>query len=127
MANSPIIQLLNQNDFGENDFQALVTLLRQDPISAAQLGSHTRSTIWVCCQHSNCVWRRAIIPPLLMHYDVNVNMRADNEFTPLDSLYKGWTAAKEHKRTMAQLLVHFYDAKSNAVNEETIRYWLEEA
>jgi len=121
MANPPIIELLNKVDFDEHDFQALFDMLRADPTCASQLGSHHRSTIWVCCQHSECEWRRFIIPPLLVHYGASVNIQADNGFTPLESLYEHWTEAKEHKRAMAFLLVHVLGAD---VNNNEINDWL---
>jgi hypothetical protein len=121
-SNPPIIQLLNKQVFDQDDFQALVALLQQDPSAASQLGSHKRSAIWVCCQHSDCSWRRNIIPPLLVQYGANVNQEADNGFTPVQSLYKKWTLDKEHARTMASILVLVHGAQ---VNDPHIQHWLD--
>lgn len=106
-SNPPIIQLLNNMDFDENDFATLFALLQSDPACASHVGSHQRSTVWVCCQHSSCYWRRVHALPLLVRYGANVNATANNGFTPLLSLYRAWSRSKkESKRRAAWILIH---------------------
>lgn len=127
-----IIHLLNQSNFTNQDLAKLLTILCCDKTAGSSMGSHKRSTIWVCCQHSNCLYRRAVIPPLLIKHGANVNGQADNGFTPLLSLYYSWTRKKqEHKRQMALVLVHqcgatipYDDARGNPIG---IRAWLQNA
>lgn len=104
--NPPIIQLLNKESFNANDFATLVSMLQADPASAALIGSHKRSTVWICCQRSQCYWRRALALPLLVKYGANVNAQAGNGFTPLLSLFNSWSESKEHKRITAWILVN---------------------
>ena len=122
-----IIQLLNQPEYNAGDFAQLVNILQNNPDSASMEGRHWRSTIWVCCQHSECRWRQAAVP-LLVQYGANVNRQADNGKSQLLSLFNAWTAAKEHKRIMALILVYVcqaeipeFDNRGNGIN---IRGWL---
>jgi hypothetical protein len=101
-----VIELLNKSDFDGNDFTNLIHLLQHDPAAAQQMGTHNRSAIWVCCQHSDCFWRRQMAIPLLIRFGADVNWAASNGFTPLWSLYKAFNkSGHEHKRKAAFLLV----------------------
>jgi hypothetical protein len=77
------IQLLNQDSFDATNFRSLVELLQKDPSAALQRGSHQRSTIWVCCRHSEYSWRRTAVVMILLQYGANVNQQAGNGYTPL--------------------------------------------
>lgn len=126
--NPPIIQLLNKDVFDNDDFATLVNILQADPASASLKGSHDRSTIWVCCQRSNCYFRRALALPLLAQYGANVDERAANGYTPLLSLFNSWNESKEHKRIAAWILVNVcgatmpaFDVRGNPID---IPSWL---
>ena len=110
MPNPPIIELLNRPQFSYAELFELLELLKSDPDAASSLGTHRRSAIWVCCQHSDCRLRRAVVPPLLVWHGADVNHVASNNMSPLVSLYKAWhrmkPADREHKRRMALMLVH---------------------
>ena len=110
MPNPPIIELLNRPQFSYADLSELLELLKSDPGAASSLGTHRRSAIWVCCQHSDCRLRRAVVPPLLVRHGADVNQVTSNNTSPLVSLYKAWhrmkPAEREHKRRMALMLVH---------------------
>ena len=121
-----IIKLLDQKDFNHEDFVQLVNILQNHPNSASRTGTHKRSTIWICCQHSECRWRRAVVP-ILVQFGANVNQEADNEKTPLLSLFNA-RKGKEHKRTMALILVDVCGADvpefDNHKEKIDIKAWL---
>ena len=73
-------------------------ILDNDPQAASTLGSHGRSTIWMCAQHSDCPFRSKILPPLLVIHGADVNRKATGN-TPLHSLYTEWQKRKEHQHT----------------------------
>ena len=111
--NPEIIQLLNKEQFTHEDMTRLLKILLDNPNAGSYIGNHNRSTIWVCCQHSDCYYRRAVLPPLLVMHGANVDHKAGNGYTPLLSLYNAWETKyknnpqrREHKRQMANVLVH---------------------
>jgi hypothetical protein len=118
MAIPEIIQILNQAEFQLQDLMRVLDIIDQNPLTSLTMGSHRRSCIWVCAQPSNCRYRRAVLPPILVEHGADVDGQADNGMTPLLSLYTG--KASEHKRQMALVLVHECGATVPYVDKNSI-------
>ena len=114
MSSSRLLALLNKKlPFTSQDLKEVVDILEHDPQAAAAVGSHSRSTIWMCAQHPNCPYRSKILPYLLVLHGADVNRKAGNGNTPLHSLYTAWQSRQNngdddnnhhHKREMAVVL-----------------------
>ena len=109
MPHHRILEVLDGPTFSKDDLAELLDIFQTDPTAAARFGNHRRSTIWICCQHSDCRYRRAVLPPLLVEHGADVNAEAGNGNTPLLSLFSAHCRSSqdmEHKRQMAMILVH---------------------
>jgi hypothetical protein len=131
MSGSRLISLLNKKDpFTNQDLIEVADILERDPHAASADGSHSRSTVWICAQHSECPFRSKILPPLLVLHGADVNKKAANGNTPLLSLYTAWQKRKEdrHKREMAVVLTQVchavvpYDDRNGTPSD--IQEWL---
>mmetsp|Transcript_47337 Transcript_47337/g.54671 ORF Transcript_47337/g.54671 Transcript_47337/m.54671 type:complete len:152 (-) Transcript_47337:114-569(-) len=135
MSGSSLLALLNKKElFTNQDLKEAVDILENDPQAAAAIGSHSRSTIWICAQHSKCPYRSKILPYLLVLHGADVNKKAGNGNTPLHSLYTAWKRQNgdenHHKREMAVVLTQVcramvpYDDRNGAPSD--IQQWLSE-
>lgn len=131
MSGPRLLALLNKNaPFTNQDLVEVVNILENNQQAASAVGSHSRSTIWICAQHSECPFRGKILPPLLVLHGADVNKKAGNGNTPLLSLYTAWQKQKmhNHKREMAVLLTQVchalvpYDDRTGAPS--AIQEWL---
>ena len=88
MSSARLFSLLNMNEaFTNQDLVEVVGILDNDPQAASTLGSHGRSTIWMCAQHSDCPFRSKILPPLLVIHGADVNRKADREYPFAQSVH----------------------------------------